>query len=77
MGTSAASESPVPTTGYYRAGYINLDAFNQVFGTNSTGGTSPISYHLNGSLDDASFYTSALTGSQVSSLWAANGGNTP
>ena len=50
-----------PTTGYWRVGYDNLGSW-----TNA-----PTNYFFNGSLDDIAVYNTALTASQVYTLYGA------
>jgi hypothetical protein len=74
IGSSAETQT-LPASGYWQAGYVDLSSLNDVFGTNSTGETSPNSYYLNGSLAEVLTYPAALTVAQVSSLWAAGSAN--
>jgi hypothetical protein len=64
-------DDPVVATGpgYTRVGYVDLTNFYTVFGRNYDGAPSPTSYFFNGSLDEASVHSTALSITQVAGLW--------
>lgn len=67
-GTASATS---PYGGYLRAGYDNLASFAHVFGFNNAPGSAPISFFLQGGLDEVSAYPTALTAGQVATLWGS------
>ncbi len=70
-GTLGVTNVTATGAGYLRVGYLDLSKFYTVFGTNFDGQKVPLSYFFNGSIDEASMYPVALTGPQVSDLWAS------
>ena len=75
IGTTAITQPIVPTAGYLRVGYMDLRGFYTVFGTNFDGYPAVMSYFWQGSIDEASMHSTALTADQIASLYASGSAN--
>ncbi len=75
VASQTANGNPGSGTYYYRAGYVDISGLSAVFGTNSTTATAPNSYFFDGSIDEVSFYNTALTATQVSAQYASDAAN--
>ncbi len=59
------------STSYLRAGYADMSQILLVFGINFYGNKWPLSYFLDGSIDEPAVFSSALTQAQVRNMYAA------
>ena len=71
IGSTAITQQIVPTTGYLRVGYMDLRGFYTVFGRNYDGNPATMSNFWQGSIDEASMHSTALTADQIASLYAS------
>lgn len=75
VASTTATSNPGSGNYYYRAGYVDISGLSAVFGTNSTANTAPNSYFFDGSIDEVSFYNTALSAAQVSAQYASDAAN--
>jgi hypothetical protein len=71
VGTLNITQPFTPPPSYLRVGYMNLARFYNVFGSNFDGKPHVNSYFFNGSIDEATLHSSALTPEQVAALYAS------